>query len=281
MGDLYWLVSIPFVSLERFIPMDPLTDRNLNRDIGEKGGLALNPSLAATSLPGGREFRETDRFQLRDIFQSLSQGAVDQPMLERALRDFANAFTLLENLPPSISVFGGSRVQPGTRDYELAERVGAELGRHGFGIITGGGPGVMEAAAKGGKGVGAICAGLNIRLPHEQFANPYLDLSVDFEYFFSRKVMFAKISEGFVVCPGGIGTLDELFEVLTLRQTGKMLPLPIVLLGEDFWAPQIAFMRDQMLSRGYISERDITDILVTDSPAHAAAFIAKHVPHRD
>jgi hypothetical protein len=199
-------------------------------------------------------------------------------MLERALQDFANAFTVLEKLPPSVSVFGGSRVKPGTRDYELAEKVGAELGLRGFGIITGGGPGVMEAAAKGGKGVGAICAGLNIHLPHEQRANPYLDLSVDFEYFFSRKVMFAKISEGFVVCPGGIGTLDELFEVLTLRQTGKMLPLPIVLLGEDFWAPQIAFMRDQMLSRGYISERDISDMLVTDSPEEAASFVRERAP---
>jgi uncharacterized protein (TIGR00730 family) len=210
-----------------------------------------------------------------EIFHSLSHGCVDRSMLERALRDFVSAFTVLENLPPSISVFGGSRVRPGSTDYLLAEGVGAALGSLGFGIITGGGPGVMEAAAKGGKSVGAICAGLNIRLPHEQVANPYLDLSVDFEYFFSRKVMFAKISHGFVVCPGGIGTLDELFEVLTLRQTGKMPPLPIVLLGKDFWAPQIAFMRDQMLTRGYISERDISDMLVTDSPAEAASFVAK------
>jgi hypothetical protein len=199
-------------------------------------------------------------------------------MMERALADFARAFTLLEGLPPMVTVFGGARVKPGSQDYALGEDVGYEIGLKGFGIISGGGPGIMEAAAKGGKKAGVVCAGLNIRLPHEQHANPYLDVTVDFDYFFSRKVMFAKLSEGFVVCPGGFGTLDEMFEVLTLRQTGKMPNLPVVLLGKSFWEPQLKFLREEMLTRGYIAPHDLDGIFVTDSPAEAAAYIAKRAP---
>jgi uncharacterized protein (TIGR00730 family) len=197
-------------------------------------------------------------------------------MMEIALDDFLDAFEVLRHLPPSISVFGGARVKEGTPDYALAEQVGLELGRLGFGIITGGGPGVMEAAAKGGKAAGATCAGLLIKLPHEQVTNPYLDVAVEFDYFFSRKVMFAKLSEGFIGCPGGFGTLDELFEILTLRQTGKMPHLPVVLLGKEFWEPQVKFLREQMLTRGYISQNDLGNIFVTDSPAEAARFIKQH-----
>lgn len=213
-----------------------------------------------------------------ELFRRLHQDGVDHLLMERALNDFLTAFELLSSLPPSISVFGGARVKPGSRDYELAEQVGVELGKLGFGVITGGGPGVMEAAAKGGKSVGASCVGLNIVLPHEQFPNPYLDQMVEFEHFFSRKVMFVQLSQGFICCPGGFGTLDELFEVLTLRQTGKMSSLPVVLLGREFWEPQMSFLRDQMLSRGYISQSDFDNIFVTDSPQDAAAFIARHKP---
>jgi uncharacterized protein (TIGR00730 family) len=213
-----------------------------------------------------------------ELFRRLHQDGVDHLLMERALNDFLTAYELLSKLPPSISVFGGARVKPGSRDYELAEQVGVELGKLGFGVITGGGPGVMEAAAKGGKSVGASCVGLNIILPHEQFPNPYLDQIVEFEHFFSRKVMFVQLSRGFICCPGGFGTLDELFEVLTLRQTGKVPTLPVVLLGREFWEPQMNFLRDQMLSRGYISQQDFDNIFVTDSPQEAAAFIARNQP---
>jgi len=234
--------------------------------------------LAQTNLPAVPTLTDNERAELHELFQHLAHDAVDQPMMERALKDFARAFTVLEGLPPSITVFGGARVKPGSLDYEMAEKVGEAIGSLGFGIITGGGPGVMEAAAKGGKKAGAVCAGLNIKLPHEQHANPYLDVAVDFDYFFSRKVMFAKLSEGFVVCPGGFGTLDELFEVLTLRQTGKMPHLPIVLLGKEFWEPQVEFLKSQALARGYVTQADLDGIFVTDSPKDAAAFIADHAP---
>jgi uncharacterized protein (TIGR00730 family) len=197
-------------------------------------------------------------------------------MMEQTLHDFLDAFETLRHIPPGVSVFGGARVKPGTADYQLAEQVGIELGKLGFCVITGGGPGVMEAAAKGAKAVGATSVGLNIALPHEQLPNPFLDHMVEFEFFFSRKVMFVKLSCGFIGCPGGIGTLDELFEILTLRQTGKMEHTPVVLLGSEFWNPAIEFMRDKMLQRGYISQSDLDNIFVTDSPFDAASFIARH-----
>ena len=238
-------------------------------------GLGHGTTESVTEAPSGDSRRE-----LRELFHRLNQDVVDRPMMETALDDFLDAFEVLSHLPPSVSVFGGARVRPGTLDYALAEQVGLELGKLGFGVITGGGPGVMEAAAKGGKQAGATCAGLTIKLPHEQATNPYLDVSVEFDYFFSRKVMFAKLSRGFIGCPGGFGTLDEIFEVLTLRQTGKMPELPVVLLGRDFWEPQMRFLKEQMLPRGYISQHDFDSILVTDSPADAASFMMRHAPKR-
>lgn len=239
---------------------------------------AMTPSLSVDLASADVQSVANLRGNFLELFHRIHQDGVDHQLMERALDDFLTAFELLKCLPPCISVFGGARVKPGSRDYELAEQVGAELGKLGYGVITGGGPGVMEAAAKGGKSVGATCVGLNIVLPHEQFANPYLDQIVEFENFFSRKVMFAKLSEGFICCPGGFGTLDELFEMLTLRQTGKMSHLPVVLLQREFWEPQMNFLRDQMLTRGYISQDDFDNICVTDSPREAAMFMAQHRP---
>jgi len=245
--------------------------------------LVVTPPLAFTEH-GRQELTRTlsdsTLEPLRELFHRLNQGSVDHTMMERALDDFLDAFEALHHLPPSVSVFGGARVKPGTPEYEMTREMGVKLGELGFGVITGGGPGVMEAAARGGKEAGATTVGLNINLPHEQDPNPYLDLMVDFDYFFSRKVMFAKLSQGFVAGPGGFGTIDELFEILTLRQTGKMPHLPVVLLGKEFWEPWVALLKDKMLSMGYISQRDLDDIFVTDSPTEAAAFVLKHAPKK-
>lgn len=231
----------------------------------------LAPLLSST-LTGGTEIPR----DMAMLCQAFSAPGVDREMMVETLKDFSEAFSKLSNLPPSITVFGGARVMPGSVDYQLAVDVGTEIGNLGYGIITGGGPGVMEAAVLGGRLAGAVCVGLNIRLPHEQQPNPWLDHSVDFDYFFARKVMFAKLSEGFVVCPGGFGSLDELFEILTLRQTCKMPHMPVALLGKSFWEPLMTFLKEQMLARGYISDEDFDQIFVTDSPKEAADFVHQH-----
>jgi hypothetical protein len=150
--------------------------------------------------------------------------------------------------------------------------VGRAIARAGFTVMTGGGPGVMEAANRGAKEVGGASVGCNIELPHEQQPNPYLDRSITFRYFFVRKLMFVKYSYAFIALPGGFGTLDELFEVATLVQTGKVRDFPIVLMGLDYWAPLVSQLRDRMLAEGAIDEADLRRFTLTDSPQEAAAL---------
>jgi uncharacterized protein (TIGR00730 family) len=198
--------------------------------------------------------------------------------LGRAFRIFWEliyGFRSLHFVGPCITVFGSARFQPGHPYYVLTRDLGARIARARFTVMTGGGPGLMEAANRGAKEARGVSVGCNIVLPQEQKPNPYLDKFVEFRYFFVRKVMLVKYSYGFVAAPGGFGTMDELFEVLTLIQTGKIKNFPVVLLGVDYWSPLIAFVQESLASNGAISARDLEAILLTDSPAEAVAHIQR------
>ncbi|MFO1077708.1 MAG: TIGR00730 family Rossman fold protein [Planctomycetota bacterium] len=205
----------------------------------------------------------------------------------RALRIFAEfikGFRALHFLPPCVTVFGSARFQPGNRWYELARTTSAGISRLGFTIMTGGGPGIMEAANRGAREANGLSVGCNITLPHEQQPNPYLDRFIEFRYFFVRKVMLVKYSYAFVVLPGGFGTLDELFEAATLIQTRKIADFPLVLMGTEFWRPMLDFLRGTMVAQGTIAAEDVDRILVTDDPdaavAHIRAFAERHLHGR-
>jgi len=178
-----------------------------------------------------------------------------------------------------VTVFGSARVREGDAEYELARSVGGALSRIGFTVMTGGGPGVMEAANRGAKESGGHSVGCNIELPHEQMPNPYLDISVDFSYFFVRKVMLVKYSYAFVVMPGGFGTVDELFEALTLIQTGKVSNFPVVLMGTEFWGPLLQQL-DEMAEEGLISPGDLDLLLTTDDVDEAIHHITENSVER-
>jgi uncharacterized protein (TIGR00730 family) len=196
--------------------------------------------------------------------------------LTRAFRIFAECvrgFRTLHFVGPCVTVFGSARFAEDHPWYRLGRAVGGELAKVGFTVMTGGGPGIMEAANRGAKDVGGRSVGCNIKLPMEQAPNPYLDSCVEFRYFFVRKVMLVKYSYGFVVLPGGFGTMDELFETLTLIQTDKIRNFPMVLMGRSYWEPLIGFIRDRMLSAGTISAGDLDRFLVTDDPVEAAAHV--------
>jgi len=193
--------------------------------------------------------------------------------LIRISLEFLRGFRSLHFVGPCVTVFGSARFQEDHRYYALAREVGQRLARCGFTVMTGGGPGIMEAANRGAKEAGGRSIGCNILLPREQAPNPYLDLMVEFQYFFVRKVMLAKYSYAFVALPGGLGTMDEIFEAATLIQTGKMRDFPVVLMGSDYWAPLLNFLRDTMVPAGTVELSDLDRLIVTDSPEDAAATI--------
>jgi uncharacterized protein (TIGR00730 family) len=194
----------------------------------------------------------------------------------RILSEFVEGFEALAGLGAAVAVFGSARTLEGHPTYDLARQIGAELARAGFAVITGGGPGAMEAANRGAHEAGGLSIGCNIELPHEQHLNPYVDLSVEFHYFFARKVMFVKYADAFVILPGGFGTLDELFESLTLIQTGKIRNFPVVLIGHAYWDGLIEWMRDVQLPAGSIDRADLDLLRVTDDPGEAVAIITAY-----
>jgi uncharacterized protein (TIGR00730 family) len=197
----------------------------------------------------------------------------------RVVREFIKGFRQLHFVGPCITVFGSARFREGHPHYELARAVGHRLGEMGFTTLTGGGPGIMEAANRGAREAGGTSIGCNIELPHEQHANPYVDVTVDFEHFFVRKVMLVKYSLGFVVMPGGFGTLDELFEAITLMQTRKITNFPVVLMGTEYYS-KLMEMAQVMLEEGTISKEDLDHFLVTDSIDEAAEYLRKNVVKR-
>ncbi|MDA0366663.1 MAG: TIGR00730 family Rossman fold protein [Chloroflexi bacterium] len=191
----------------------------------------------------------------------------------RVLIEFTRGFRALHFVGPCATVFGSARIPEGDPRYELARRVGSELARAGFCVMTGGGPGIMEAANRGAREAGGRSLGCNIKLPLEEQPNRYLDRFVEFKYFFVRKVMLLKYSYAFIVLPGGFGTLDEVFETATLIQTGKIKDFPIVLMDSQFWMPLLDFLRESMVARGLITAADLDRITVTDDPAEAARVV--------
>lgn len=196
--------------------------------------------------------------------------------LFRIIGDFAEGFEKLSELPYCITIFGAARCRPGDDSYTATVELAGMLARAGFGIISGGGPGIMEAANKGASECGGRSVGLNIELPEEQQPNPYQNLGLHFRYFFVRKVMFVKYSMGYVCMPGGFGTLDEFFESLTLMQTQKIFPMPLVLYGTDFWSGLLDWIRTTVLERGLIAEQDLDLITVTDDLEEAVNIMKKH-----
>ena len=191
----------------------------------------------------------------------------------RILSEFVEGFDALAGIPPGISVFGSARVGPGDAMYAAARAFGDAAARAGFSVITGGGPGIMEAANRGCAEAGGVSVGCNIELPFEQRLNPWVNLGVDFRYFFVRKTMFVKYAEAFVVFPGGLGTLDELFEALTLVQTGKILEFPVVLYGASYWAGLVDWLGDRVLAERKVSPADLALFCVCDDVDEAIRHV--------
>src|SRR6476620_2963009 len=187
----------------------------------------------------------------------------------RIQSEFVEGFGALADIGKAVSVFGSARTKPGSLYYEMGVQVGRKLAEAGVAVITGGGPGSMEAANRGTVEGNGVSVGLGIELPFEQGLNQWVDLGINFRYFFARKTMFVKYAQGFVVLPGGLGTLDELFEAMVLVQTRKVTSFPIVLLGVDFWGPMIDWIRGTLVAEGMVSEKDLDLIQVVDSPAEA------------
>jgi len=192
------------------------------------------------------------------------------------IAEFVTATERLQSVHPAVTMFGSARVRPGDAAYALAEDISRRLSDAGFAVISGGGPGIMEAANKGAYAGTSPSVGLNISLPHEQRANPYQDVSHTFQHFFARKVMFVKLSCAFVMLPGGFGTLDELFEVLTLVQTGKVRRVPLILVGTAHWQGLVAWIRDRLAADGMIGPGDAELLTVTDDPQAVVDAIFAH-----
>ncbi|NKE09232.1 MULTISPECIES: TIGR00730 family Rossman fold protein [Kocuria] len=275
-------------------PETPTPERQTRTDPpADASGQPVSPAHSASPSSGsGQPFRHKGPILLRG--RELHRSTSDQRFLEpevlagrepgdftrsdpwRVLRiqsEFVDGFDTLARLGPAISVFGSARTPESSQDYSMGRAVGRQLGEAGYAVITGGGPGIMEAANRGAHDVGARSVGLGIELPHEQGLNQYIDLGINFRYFFVRKTMFAKYSQGFIVLPGGFGTLDELFESLTLVQTSKMTRFPVVLMGTAFWAPLVDWIKNTLVSEGMISAGDVDLLCVTDSPEEAVAVM--------
>jgi len=198
----------------------------------------------------------------------------------RIQSEFVEGFGLLAELPRAVSVFGSARIKPGTPEYATAEQLGGALARAGYAVITGGGPGLMEAVNKGCCEARGLSVGLGIELPFEQRINDWVDVGLNFRYFFARKTMFVKYAQAFVVLPGGFGTMDELFEALTLVQTRKVTSFPVVLLGVDYWRGLLDWLRETMLGAGAINEIDLDLLQLTDDVDEVVRIIVEASAHR-
>src|SRR5690242_4819582 len=240
------------------------------RDVagGRRAGRLIVPKEQA---PADRSLLE------RSAIEELSHHA-DPWRVLRILSEFVEGFDALNEVGPAVTVFGSARSKPDDPYYKAGEKLGAALANKGFAVITGGGPGIMEAVNKGAHDAGGLSVGCNIELPHEQSLNPYVDLGVEFRYFFVRKNMFVKYARGFVIFPGGLGTLDELFESLTLAQTGKIEHFPIVLYGIKYWSGLLDWMRAVVLKSGAMSPEDFDLVTLTDDVEEAAELATRPIP---
>ena len=197
--------------------------------------------------------------------------------LFRILGEFTEGFEELADVDRAVAVFGSARMGPSDPMYGVTEELARLLVGRGFSVITGGGPGIMEAANKGASEAGGTSVGLNIELPMEQEPNEYANLKIGFRYFFSRKVMFVKYAWAYIIMPGGYGTLDEFFEAITLIQTRKIRPFPVILVGSEFWAGLMKWLKDDLLARGFIGEKDLKMLIVMDDPEEIADYLDKTI----
>jgi uncharacterized protein (TIGR00730 family) len=223
----------------------------------------------------------------------VSEGSeLDRRLLERTQETFAGDVALIASEflsgfqavakidRPAVTIFGSARVTERSATYEAARETARRFAEAGLAVVTGGGPGVMEAANRGAKEAGGLSVGFNIMLPHEQGLNPYCDIAVTFKHFYARKVMFVKSAEGFVIFPGGFGTMDELFESLTLIQTGKIGSFPVVLFGTDYWGEMLDWIREEMLADGLVSPGDLDLLRLTDEPKEAVEWVTAMLGQR-
>jgi uncharacterized protein (TIGR00730 family) len=235
--------------------------------------------------PAGRRPRHpasTDEELLAAESVEVSTRLDDGARVDRIAAELRGGFDALARVGPAVSVFGSARATPRDDSYEQARSLARELGEAGFAVITGGGGGIMAAANRGASEAGVASIGLGIELPHEEHMNEWVDLSLEFHYFFTRKVMFVRYASAFVVLPGGFGTLDELFEAATLRQTRKIRHFPVVLFGTDYWGGLVEWLRARVLAEGKIDVTDIDKLELTDDPARVLELVrgADHRPPR-
>jgi uncharacterized protein (TIGR00730 family) len=230
--------------------------------------------------PFPNHHRQTEDERLLESVEELETIGRDAWRIFRIMGEFVEGFEEMTKVGPAVSIFGSARVQPGHPQYELCVETARLIGQSGFAIITGGGPGIMEAANRGAREAGVRSVGCNIELPFEQMTNTYVDTSIDFRYFFVRKTMFVKYAQAFVIFPGGFGTMDELFESLTLIQTGKVRHFPVVLMGTEYWSGLVEWMRDKMAPEGKIAEKDLDIFLLTDDAAEARDHVVRRFRRR-
>lgn len=230
------------------------------------------PEHDETSLP---RFAPTfDQELLLGVGADVALEAGDDPArVARIAAEFKMGFEALKDVDRAVAIFGSARTSPDDPAYKHARVIARQLGLSGYSIITGGGPGMMEAANRGARDAGALSIGCNIELPHEQNHNDFLDISIDFRYFFARKVMFVRYSQAFVVMPGGFGTMDEMFEALTLAQTGKISHFPVVLVGKEFWGGLVDWIGTTMLEGGNIGPEDVARLRVVDTAEEVCSAI--------
>jgi uncharacterized protein (TIGR00730 family) len=233
------------------------------------------PATRTTVPKAVRRKRTSGADDERVFLETVDDPLADEARITRILREFLRGFDELRGIGPCVTVFGSARFRPGTPYYDLARRTGRALAKAGFTVMTGGGPGIMEAANRGARDARGPSLGCNIRLPREQKPNPYVDRFIEFQYFFVRKVMLVKYSCAFIGMPGGLGTLDELFEVGTLMQTGKVRQFPFILMGTDFWRPFFEFWEHSVLASGAVARGELDHALMTDSAEEAVRFIRR------
>lgn len=213
-----------------------------------------------------------DRWERQYVINAIN--TQDSWRMFRIMAEFVDGFEILPDIEPAVSIFGSARVRPGDKHYTFTEELASKLAGKGFSVVTGGGPGIMEAANKGAAEAGGKSVGLNIELPMEQKPNDFSNIKLNFRYFFCRKVMFVKYSMAYVVLPGGFGTLDELFEAVTLIQTDKIKPFPVILVGKDYWAGLMEWVREKLLVEEKVSEDDMEIIKIEDDMERIVKIIS-------
>ncbi|MEJ5375708.1 MAG: TIGR00730 family Rossman fold protein [bacterium] len=217
--------------------------------------------------------RERSMMERQYVIDAMTVG--DTWRMFRIMAEFVEGFEHLADISPAVSIFGSARVRPDAPEYQLTQRLAGLLVKRGYAVITGGGPGIMEAANKGAAEAGGQSVGLNIELPFEQRPNPYANLQLNFRYFFVRKVMFVKYAIAYIVMPGGFGTVDELFEAVTLIQTNKIKPFPVVLMVKSYWEGLMRWIRETMLAEGKICSKDLDLLHLSDDPEEVVEIVER------